>query len=141
MVRPCVARGFRRAGVSGLASMYPVSDWSLLCSGPLWISARVRSHCRTDLNGPVGSPVFACAGKTDPPSLLILSQTSAGKGVGLRHRLSFQCSWGDLSGSGGGLGELPRFEGASMRKNAPCDTSQFVGQSNCENVAVQPLFG
>jgi hypothetical protein len=24
--------------------------------------------------------VFACAGKTDPPSLLILSQTSAGKG-------------------------------------------------------------
>src|ERR1700737_1230606 len=28
--------------------------------------------------GPCGSPVFACAGKTDPPSLLILSQTSAG---------------------------------------------------------------
>ena len=28
MVRPCVARGFRRAGVSGLASMYAVSDWS-----------------------------------------------------------------------------------------------------------------
>jgi len=50
----------------------------LFCSGPSWISARVRSHYRTDLNGPVGSPVFACAGKTDPPSLLILSQTSAG---------------------------------------------------------------
>ena len=33
-------------------------------------------------NGPFGSPVFACAGKTDPPSRLILSQTSAGKGVG-----------------------------------------------------------
>ena len=29
--------------------------------------------------GPVGSPVFACAGKTEPPSRLILSQTSAGK--------------------------------------------------------------
>src|SRR5271170_3419891 len=29
--------------------------------------------------GPFGSPVFACAGKTEPPSLLILSQTSAGK--------------------------------------------------------------
>jgi hypothetical protein len=28
--------------------------------------------------GPFGSPVFACAGKTDPPSRLILSQTSAG---------------------------------------------------------------
>src|ERR1035437_4576778 len=30
--------------------------------------------------GPFGSPVFACAGKTEPPSLLIISQTSAGKG-------------------------------------------------------------
>src|SRR5207247_49682 len=30
-------------------------------------------------NGPFGSPVFARAGKTDPPSRLILSQTSAGK--------------------------------------------------------------
>src|SRR5450432_4671704 len=29
---------------------------------------------------PFGSPVFACAGKTDPPSLLSLSQTSAGNG-------------------------------------------------------------
>src|SRR5437773_1910473 len=67
MVRPRVARGFRRSGVSGLASMYPVSDWSLLCSGPSWVSARVRSHYRTGLNGPFGSPVFASAGKTDPP--------------------------------------------------------------------------
>jgi len=28
--------------------------------------------------GPFASPVFACAGKTEPPSCLILSQTSAG---------------------------------------------------------------
>jgi transposase len=27
----------------GLASMYQASDWSF-CSGPSWISARVRSH-------------------------------------------------------------------------------------------------
>src|SRR5215467_6380890 len=33
----------------GLASMYPASDWSGLCSGPSWISARVRSHYRTGL--------------------------------------------------------------------------------------------
>ena len=32
-------------------------------------------------SGPFGSPGFACAGKTDPPSLLILSQTSAGNGI------------------------------------------------------------
>ena len=36
--------------------------------------------------GPFGSPVFARARKTDPPSRLILSQTSAGKGCWLRHR-------------------------------------------------------
>src|SRR5262249_16526561 len=30
-------------------------------------------------NGPNGSPGFACAGKTGPPSRFILSQTSAGK--------------------------------------------------------------
>ena len=50
----------------------------VLCSGPPWISARGRSHYRTGLTGPFGSPVFARAGKTDPPSRLILSQTSAG---------------------------------------------------------------
>jgi hypothetical protein len=44
MVRPCVASGFAELAVSGLASMYPASDWSVLCSGPSWISARVRSH-------------------------------------------------------------------------------------------------
>ena len=32
MVRPCVTRGFRRTGVSGLASMYPASNWS--CFAP-----------------------------------------------------------------------------------------------------------
>src|SRR5260370_18354845 len=31
--------------------------------------------------GPCGSPVFARAGKTDPPSLLILSQPSGAEGI------------------------------------------------------------
>src|SRR5580692_2460041 len=44
MVRPCVARVFVKIAVSGLASMYSASDWSVSCSGPPWISARVRSH-------------------------------------------------------------------------------------------------
>src|SRR5713226_6421440 len=69
---------FVEVAVSGLASMYPASDWSVLCSGPSWISARVRPHYQTGLSGPNGSPVLARAGKTDPPSRLILSQTSAG---------------------------------------------------------------
>src|SRR5467141_1094633 len=80
MVRSCVARGFRRAGIQRSCINVSGLCLELFCSGPSWISARVRSHCRTDLNGPVGSPVFACAGKTDPPSLRILSQTSAGNG-------------------------------------------------------------
>jgi hypothetical protein len=37
------------ARMCGLASMYPASDWSVLCSEPSWISARVRSHYRTGL--------------------------------------------------------------------------------------------
>src|SRR5882762_7978298 len=89
MYLPAVrCKRFRRSGVSGLASMYPVSDWSSLCSGPLWISARMRSHYRTGLNGPFGSPVFACAGKTDPPSLLIpLADLGWKLLIALRHRL------------------------------------------------------
>ena len=35
--------------VSGLASMYSAFDWSI-CSGPSWISARMRSHYRTGLD-------------------------------------------------------------------------------------------
>ena len=35
---------FVELAVSGLASMYPASDWSVSCSGPSWISARVRPH-------------------------------------------------------------------------------------------------
>ena len=65
LVRPCVARDFDELVASGLASMYPAFDWSA-GSGPSWISARVRSHYRTGLNRPNGSPVFACAGKTEP---------------------------------------------------------------------------
>ena len=47
-------------------------------------------------NGPFGSPGFACARKTGPPSRFILSQTSAGK-RGLCHRsllinVQFLCS-------------------------------------------------
>src|SRR5258708_24332653 len=38
--------------------------------------------------GPSGSPVFACAGKTDPPSLLIpLADLGWKLLIGLRHRL------------------------------------------------------
>src|SRR5712692_1609320 len=79
MVRPCVARGFVELASAVLHQ----------CIRPL-IGACAPGHHgyqrACDLisgqasTGPFGSPVFACAGKTDPPSRLILSQTSAGKG-------------------------------------------------------------
>ena len=90
MVRPCVARDFRRS--VGFAVLHQ-------CIRPLIgallrtimdISARASSLADRPRHGPSGSPVFACAGKTDPPSRLILSQTSAGGECGLGHcRLPF----------------------------------------------------
>ena len=50
MVRPRVASGFAELAVSGLASMYPAFDWSVLRSWPPWISARVRAHYATGLD-------------------------------------------------------------------------------------------
>jgi hypothetical protein len=35
---------FAELAVSGPASMYPAFVWSVWCSGPSWISARVRSR-------------------------------------------------------------------------------------------------
>jgi len=65
-------------GVSGLASMYPAFDWSVAPGHHGYQRAcdLISGEAST---GPFGSPVFACAGKTEPPSRLILSQTSAGR--------------------------------------------------------------
>src|SRR3954462_11977516 len=43
MVRPCVAREFRGYGGSGLASMYPAFDWSVLLRAIMGISASAIS--------------------------------------------------------------------------------------------------
>ena len=43
MVRPCVAREFRRGGGERLASMYPAFDWSVLLRAIMDISARAIS--------------------------------------------------------------------------------------------------
>ena len=62
--------------ICGLASMYPASDWSAL--GHHGYQRACDLITGQASNGPFGSPVFVRAGKTDPPSRLILSQTSAG---------------------------------------------------------------
>src|SRR6266436_6245813 len=129
---------FVKLAVSGLASMYPASGWSSLGSGPSWKSARLRSHCRTGLSGSFGSPVFADAGKTDPPSRLILSQTSAGNPV----TSAWAPSCAERSSRlGGRLSNLARLEGAAMGENAPCDARQLVGKRDRQYIAVQPPLG
>jgi hypothetical protein len=64
----------------GLASMYSASRWSLRAPGHHGYQRACDLISGQASTGPFGSPVFACAGKTDPPSRLILSQTSAGNG-------------------------------------------------------------
>ena len=64
----------------GLASMYPASDWSV-CSGPPWISARMRSHYRPGLKWAIWVTSVRMRREDRPPSRLILSQTSAGNGI------------------------------------------------------------
>src|SRR5258705_8192813 len=88
MVRPCVARRFRRIGGGGLASMYPASDWSVLCSGPSWISARVRSHYRTDLDRAIWVTSVRTRSE-DRSSILSCPLADLGRKllIGLRHRL------------------------------------------------------
>src|SRR5258708_17073100 len=95
MVRPCVARGFVELAFSGLASMYPVSDWSCFAPDQYGYQRACDLISGQASTGPCGSPVFARAGKTDPPSLLILSQTSAGKGIDyvIHSLLGFRCSF------------------------------------------------
>src|ERR1700738_3602276 len=95
MVRPCVARGFVELAFSGLASMYPVSDWSCFAPDQYGYQRACDLISGQASTGPCGSPVFARAGKTDPPSLLILSQTSAGKGIDyvIDSLLGLRCSF------------------------------------------------
>jgi hypothetical protein len=69
---------FAELAVSGLASMYPAFDWSVT-PGHHGYQRACELISGKASSGPFGSPVFACAGKTEPPFRLILSQTSAGK--------------------------------------------------------------
>src|SRR5258708_6933561 len=54
MVRPCVARGFVELAFSGLASMYPVSDWSCLLRTNVDTSAAAISLTERPQRGHVG---------------------------------------------------------------------------------------
>ena len=73
--------------LSGLASMYPVSSWSCFAPDHHGYQRACVLISRQASTGPFGSPVFACAGKTDPPSLLIpLADLGWKLLIGLCHR-------------------------------------------------------
>jgi hypothetical protein len=75
----------------GLASMYPASDWSV-CSGPPWISARLRSHYRPGLKWAIWVTSFRMRREdrsSKRPSCLI-SCTQSGPTGGLTARVGMQ---------------------------------------------------
>src|ERR1019366_2370172 len=131
-------RGGDRA--SGDRGLKPLAGYQRACD---LISGKASS-------GPFGSSVLACAGKTEPPSRLILSQTSAGKvyrsgyvivGSSLCALAAFLGVESRSSRLGGGLTDFPYFEVPAMSQNAPSDAGQLVGERNREHVGVQPLLG
>jgi hypothetical protein len=73
--------------VSGLASMYPVSSWSCLAPDHHGYQRACVLISGQASIGPFGSPVFACAGKTDPLSLISLADLGWKLLIGLCHRL------------------------------------------------------
>ncbi len=78
-------------------------------------------------SGPLGSPVFACAGKTEPPSRLIFSQTLAGKMINYLPMIKPL--------------ELVRLEASTTSQHAPGDPREFVGKRDRKHVMVQSLLG
>jgi len=122
MVRPCVARDFDEVAVSGLHQ----------CIRPL-IGVHATGHhgyqracdliSRKVSSGPLGSPVFACAGKTVLPSRLI-SRRPRQEVVSFSRRNGWLC-----------------LESSTTSQHGPGDPRGLVGERDSEHVAVQPLLG
>ena len=81
MVRPRGARGFRRSGRCGLASMYPTSVWSGCAPGHHGYQRACDLISREASSRLFGSPGFARAGKTGPPLSSHPLANSAGNSV------------------------------------------------------------
>ena len=113
------------------------------------ISARAISLADRPRPGPFGSPVLACAGKTDPPSRLILSQTSAGKYrsdyviagssfsrcLDRRCRMRIQADWAAATSTFLTSKTRPRARTLQAMR------ASLLASAIASNVAVQPLLG
>src|SRR3982751_3755445 len=65
MVRPCVAREFRRYGGGGLASMYPAFDWGVVPRAIMDISAPAISLADRPRLGHLGHQCSQAPGRPD----------------------------------------------------------------------------
>src|SRR6476646_4687524 len=79
MVRPRVARGFVNLADAVLHQCIRPLIGACCAPGHHGYQRAFELISGQASTGPFGSPVFARAGKTEPPSRLILSQTSAGR--------------------------------------------------------------
>src|SRR4030088_1751273 len=68
MVRPCVARGFVNLADAVLHQCIRPLIGACCALGHHGYQRAFELTSGQASNGPFGSPVFACAGKTDPPS-------------------------------------------------------------------------
>ena len=80
MYNPAVRSKKIFGGLAGtiLRQCIRLSDWGFRLLAAHGYQRACELITAKDLNGPFGSPVFACAGKTEPPSRLILPQNWAG---------------------------------------------------------------
>jgi hypothetical protein len=113
---------FDELAVSGLASMYPAFDWRH-APGHHGYQRACDLISRKVSTGPLGSPVFACAGKIVLPSRLISRRPR-------QEVLSFSRRNG-----------WPYLESSTTSQHSPGDACELVGERDGEHVAVQPLLG
>ena len=101
-----------------------------LCSWPLWIPARIRSHSLQGPGRPDGSADHGCDGETVSPSPQSNSQTSVVplSATGRPKLLISRRCCDDAC-----------FVIAPLRQYGPSDASQLVGERSCQNIAVQPF--
>ena len=101
-----------------------------------------RPHTEILTVPPFGSPVFACAGKTEPPSLLILSQTSAGKSYRFAYVIAGSSSFGvhlaldDQAAWACCVSIRPCLEVPAVGQNAPGNAGELVGKRDRQHVVM-----
>src|SRR5215470_13656488 len=141
MVRPRVARGFVNLADAVLHQCIRPPIGACCAPGHHGYQRAFELISGQASKGPFGSPVFACAGKTDPPSRLILSQTSAGK-VSITSSSApcfalFLCSCLRSSRPGRRLSRPDTLEEAPLVEHRPGDAGELVGKRNRQHVMVQ----